>query len=60
MDERTAALFRRTWPRQLAFVVFLAALICGAAGTLAYWQGWLFLAVFIGSSIAIGLYFARH
>ncbi len=60
MDERTAALFRRTWPRQLAFVAFLAALLCGAAGTLAYWQGWLFLAVFTGCSIAIGLYFARH
>jgi len=60
MDERTAALFRRTWPRQLAFVMFLAALLCGVAGTLAYWQGWLFLAVFTGASIAIGLYFARH
>ena len=60
MDEKTAALFRRTWPRQLAFVMFLAALLCGVAGTLAYWQGWLFLAVFTGASITIGLYFARH
>ena len=60
MDARSAALVRRAWPRQLAFVLALAALLCAAAGTISYWQGWLFLAVFTGCSIAIGVYFVRH
>ena len=60
MDERRAALIRRAWPRQLVFVLFLAALLFTCAGTPAYWQGWLFLAVFVASTIAIGVYFLRH
>ena len=60
MDERTRALIRRAWPRQALFTLFLAALLFASAGTLRYWQGWLFLAVFIGSSIALGVYFVRH
>lgn len=60
MDERTRALIRRAWPRQALFTLFLAALLFASAGTLRYWQGRLFLAVFIGSSIALGVYFVRH
>lgn len=60
MDARSTALIRRTWPRQLIFVALLAALLCSTAGTISYWQGWLFLAVFTGCSIAIGVYFMRH
>jgi protein-S-isoprenylcysteine O-methyltransferase Ste14 len=60
MDARSTALFRRAWPRQLIFVVLLAALLCGSAGTLSYWQGWLFIAVFAGSTVALGVYFVRH
>jgi len=60
MDERTKALFRQAWPRQAAFVLFLAALMFIPAGTLRYWQGWLFLLVFVGSAIALGLYFTKH
>ena len=37
-----------------------AALIFGGAGTFAYWQGWLYFAVFNACSIATGLYFAVH
>src|SRR5262249_51714491 len=44
---------------------FLLALIIGvlvfaAAGTVRYWQGWLFLAIFCGASAAITLDLARH
>ena len=60
MDDRSRALFRRAWPRQALFTLGLAALLFAAAGTLTYWQGWLFLLTFIGSSVALGLYFARH
>ena len=60
MDERTRALIRRAWPRQLLFTLLLAALIFALAGTLRYWQGWLFLVAFIGSSVALGMYFVKH
>jgi protein-S-isoprenylcysteine O-methyltransferase Ste14 len=38
--------------------VVMAALLFGAAGTLRYWQAWLFMAGFQGASIAIGIYLA--
>lgn len=60
MDARTRALIRQAWPRQALFTLALAALMFGFSGTLRYWQGWLFLVVFIGSSVALGIYFVRH
>jgi protein-S-isoprenylcysteine O-methyltransferase Ste14 len=60
MDERMGALFRRAAPRQAASVLVFGAILFGAAGTLGYWQGWLFLVAFIGSSVALGFYFAIH
>ncbi len=60
MDERMAALFRRAAPRQAASVLIFGAVLFGAASTFRYWQGWLFLVAFIGSSIALGLYVAKH
>lgn len=58
--EPHTALVRRAWPRQIAFLIFLLAVLFGAAGTLDYWQAWLFLAVFIACSVGLGLYFVRH
>jgi len=60
MDDRSRTLFRRAWPRQTLFTLVLAVLIFAPAGTLTFWQGWLFLVTFIGSSVALGFYFARH
>jgi protein-S-isoprenylcysteine O-methyltransferase Ste14 len=60
MDERRRALIRRAWPRQLAFTLILAALIFALAGTVRYWQGWLFLVAFVGSTVALGAYFAKY
>jgi protein-S-isoprenylcysteine O-methyltransferase Ste14 len=57
MDARSAALIRRAWPRQLIFILFLAVLLFAPAGTLHYWQAWLFLAVFVALTVAIGAYF---
>jgi protein-S-isoprenylcysteine O-methyltransferase Ste14 len=39
-------------------VVILAALIFIPAGTLNYWQGWLFMVVFAGASSAVTVYLA--
>jgi protein-S-isoprenylcysteine O-methyltransferase Ste14 len=60
MDDRSAALMREAWPRQVAFLLFIMLLLFAPAGTLAFWQGWLFLVVFVGCSAALGLYFVRH
>ncbi len=40
--------------------VVMAAVLFAAAGTLAYWQAWAFLAVFFGSSFLITLDLIRH
>lgn len=60
MDQRRAALLRRAWPRQIAFLVFTALVLFAPAGTLAFWQAWAFLAVFVGCTVALGVYFLRH
>jgi protein-S-isoprenylcysteine O-methyltransferase Ste14 len=60
MDDQTRALIRRAWPRQLALTIILAALIFALTGTVTFWQGWLFLVTFIGSSVALGAYFVKH
>jgi protein-S-isoprenylcysteine O-methyltransferase Ste14 len=51
---------RSQWPRQIVFTLVVMALLFVPAGTLAYWQAWTFLGVFLGCSIGLGLYFAKH
>ena len=60
MDRRTAALWRQAWPRQLVFLIFMAAVLFVPAGTLNFWQAWLFLAVFAACTVMVGLYFVMH
>jgi protein-S-isoprenylcysteine O-methyltransferase Ste14 len=60
MDARSKALMRQALPRQAAFVLFLALLLFVTAGTARYWQGWLYIVAFVGSSVALGLYFTKH
>jgi protein-S-isoprenylcysteine O-methyltransferase Ste14 len=59
MDDRTAALLRQAWPRQLVFLVFITALLFAPAGTLDFWQAWLFLAVFVACMVPLGIYSGR-
>jgi protein-S-isoprenylcysteine O-methyltransferase Ste14 len=44
----------------LRFLIILGGLLFVPAWTLEYWQAWLFLAVFFGSSFAITGYLAKH
>jgi hypothetical protein len=60
MTQRSRTLMLQILPRQALFTLGLAALVFTAAGTVSYWQGWLFFVTFAGSSVALGLYFARH
>src|SRR5215813_8257545 len=51
---------RRALRSSLFGIVALAALLFIPAGTLAYWQAWLFMAVFVCTSGAITVYLAIH
>src|ERR1700726_4777163 len=54
------ALEKNAYGRLLRFMIGVAAVLFVAAGTIYYWQGWIFLAVFFGSSFAITAYLAKH
>jgi protein-S-isoprenylcysteine O-methyltransferase Ste14 len=56
MTSLHAGLIRST----LISAVVAGALIFIPAGTLSYWQGWVFIAVFDACSIGIGVYLAIH
>jgi protein-S-isoprenylcysteine O-methyltransferase Ste14 len=51
-------LYLRASGRFLQLPLVLALLVFLPAGTLDYWQGWLFSAVFVGCTLAITLYLA--
>ncbi len=47
------SLHRRAWTALGFLVVVLGMIVFGSAGTVYYWQGWLFLVVFMTPAIAI-------
>ena len=49
----------RVLGRLLVVLLVMAAMLFAAAGTLDYWQAWLFLAAYSASSLAITLYLMR-
>jgi protein-S-isoprenylcysteine O-methyltransferase Ste14 len=54
------SLAARTIRSTLIGAIAIAALILVPAGTFDYWRAWMFVAVFQGSSIALGVYLAIH
>lgn len=57
MQKPAPDLGRRAAAANAKFLVALAIIVFLAAGTLAYWQGWLFLAVFAAWSAGTSIYF---
>src|SRR5579863_6168838 len=49
----------KAWIGVIVVGLVMALLLFVAAGTLRYWQAWLFLVVFLGASAAVTLYVAR-
>lgn len=60
MATDTRDLARRGWQRTAASLPVFSALLFVPAGTLRYWQGWLYGFIFVAASIAIGVYFIRR
>lgn len=57
MQEKAPDLGRRAAEANAKFLAALAVMVFLAAGTLAYWQGWLFLATFAAWSAGTSVYF---
>ena len=51
---------RRGWRQTAVSLPIFAALLFVPAGTLRYWQGWLYAFVFIAGCVLIGVYFTKH
>jgi len=51
---------KRVWLRQIVFVPVFFALLLAPAGSLDYWQGWLYGALFFVTTTGIGIYFLKH
>jgi protein-S-isoprenylcysteine O-methyltransferase Ste14 len=60
MAANVSTLGRPAWIRSATFALGLAALLFGPAGSLRFWPGWLFGFVFVGATVAIGVYFLKH
>ena len=56
----TDELKRRGWRQTAVSLPIFAALLFVPAGTLRYWQGWLYAFVFIAGCAVISVYFTRH
>ena len=50
----------KAWLALVVLAVVMGALLFAAAGTLRYWQGWVFLAVFFAASLLITLYLMKY
>lgn len=53
-------LYRKAFVGLAFLFAVMASLLFVSAGTLRYWQAWVFLAVYFGASIAISLYLIRR
>jgi protein-S-isoprenylcysteine O-methyltransferase Ste14 len=51
---------KRVWLRQIIFVPVFFALLLAPAGSLDYWQGWLYGAIFFITTTGIGIYFLKR
>ena len=51
---------RRVWIQSLVFIPVMGFALFAPAGTLRFWQGWLYGFVFVAATTIIGIYFLRH
>ena len=60
MPGDAGTLDKQIWIRSALGVLALATLLFVPAGTLRFWQGWLFGFVFVAATSALSIYFFRH
>lgn len=54
------SLTKRALGAQVRFVAMLAVLIFASAGSLRYWQGWIYWFVFSGATTWLARHFLKH
>ena len=57
---KASELVHQAWVRSALFVLALAAMLFVPAGSLRFWQGWLYGLVFVSATTAISIYFLKH
>ena len=60
MAVSTSTLGRRAWVRSLVSMLAFAGLLFAPAGSLRFWQGWLYGFVFVTATAAISIYLLKH
>ena len=60
MTADTGDLTRHALLRSVVSVLFIAVLLFAPAGTLNYWQAWLYGFVFVTGTAALSVYFLKH
>jgi hypothetical protein len=50
----------KAWLGNIFLAVVMSVLLFATSGTVYYWQGWLFLAVFLGAVIVLTAHLAKH
>jgi protein-S-isoprenylcysteine O-methyltransferase Ste14 len=59
-DVKPNMLGHQAWVRSALFVLAMAAMLFVPAGSLDFWQGWLFGLVFVAATTTISIYFLKH
>lgn len=54
------SLARQAWRGQALFLIAMAVLLFAGAGSLRFWQGWVYYTMFAITSTAVAAYFLRH
>jgi len=59
-DVKANTLGHQAWARSSLFLLAMAAMLFVPAGSLDFWQGWLYALVFVAATTAISIYFLKH
>ena len=60
MTDDLVAVGREAWVRSAVGLLVLALVLFVPAGSLRFWQAWVFGFVFVSGSVAISIYFLKH
>ena len=60
MTEDLAVVGREAWVRSAVGLLVLALVLFVPAGSLRFWQAWVYGFVFVSGSVAISVYFLKH
>lgn len=60
MADSVTDLNRRVWVQSALFVPVLAVVLFAPAGSLRFWQAWVYGIIFVAATTGLGVYFLKH